>query len=274
MTGARRALTCALLLAGVAAAPLPSATGSRPEGTRATATRTVALYLLRGEKLGVAHERVPRSARPATAAVVRLLRGPTGAERRAGLSSAIPAGSRLRGIAIVNGVADVDLSARFAAGGGSASMFARLAQVVFTVTQFPGVHAVRFLLDGAPATTFSSEGIVLRGPQRRADYEGQAPAILVEWPAVGDTIRSPLRLVGTANVFEATFELRLRGADGRILARRTVHAACGTGCRGRFRVQVPFTWSGASRGVVDVFEPSARDGAPVNRVRVAVGFRR
>ena len=270
----RTAIACALLLGISGAAAAEPTAGLRRDAGRATPTRIVALYLLRGEKLGVAHERVPRAAAPVAAALKLLMRGPTATERASGLASQIPVGSRLRSVALAGGVASVDLSARFASGGGSATMFARLAQVVFTATQFPGVHAVRFLLDGRPVTTFSSEGILLRGPQTRAAYEDVAPPILLEWPAVGDTIRSPLHLAGTANVFEAAFELRLVGASGRILARRTVHATCGTGCRGHFRTQVPFTWSGAPRGTVVVFELSAKDGSPVHQVRVRVAFRR
>ena len=269
------ATACALLLVVTCAvATAKSTSGPRPTAVRAAPARTASLYFLRGEKLGVAHERVARSAAPVAAALGLLMRGPSAKERAAGLASQIPAGSRLRGVTLAGGVASVDLSSRFASGGGSATMFARLAQVVFTATQFPNVHGVRFLLDGHAVTTFSSEGIVLRGLQTRAGYEDVAPPILVEWPAVGDAIRSPLHLAGTANVFEATFELRLLGANGRVLAHRTVHATCGTGCRGHFRLQVPFTWHGAARGTVVVFEPSAKDGSPTHRVRVPVSFRR
>lgn len=268
------ATACALLLVACTVAAAKSTSWPRPAAVRAAPTRTVSLYFLRGEKLGVAHERVARSAAPVAAALGLLVRGPSATERAAGLASQIPAGSRLRGVTLAGGVASVDLSSRFASGGGSATMFARLAQVVFTATQFPQVHGVRFLLDGHAVTTFSSEGIMLRGSQTRAGYEDVAPPILVEWPAVGDTIRSPLHLAGTANVFEATFELRLLGANGRVLAHKTVHATCGTGCRGHFRVQVPFTWSGAARGTVVVFEPSAKDGSPIHQVRVPVAFRR
>jgi germination protein M len=268
------ATACALLLVICAAAAAKPTSGLQPTGVRAAPTRTVSLYFLRGEKLGVAHERVARSAAPVAAALGLLVRGPSATERASGLASQIPSGSRLRGVTLAGGVASVDLSSRFASGGGSATMFARLAQVVFTATQFPSVHGVRFLLDGRAVTTFSSEGIMLRGPQMRAGYEDVAPPILVEWPAVGDAIRSPLHLAGTANVFEATFELRLLAANGRVLAHRTVHATCGTGCRGHFRVQVPFTWSGAARGTVVVSEPSAKDGSPTHQVRVPVSFRR
>jgi spore germination protein GerM len=52
----------------------------------------------------------------------------------------------------------------------------RLAQVVYTLMQFPSVKAVNFSLDGKPVTVFGSEGIVLDHPQERSDYEDVAPS--------------------------------------------------------------------------------------------------
>jgi len=50
----------------------------------------------------------------------------------------------------VKGVARVDLSSDFETGGSSRSLQLRLAQVVYTLTQFPTVSAVRFSVDGTP----------------------------------------------------------------------------------------------------------------------------
>ena len=84
-------------------------------------------------------------------------------------------------------------------------MFTRLAQVVFTLTQFPTVDGVRFKLDGKLIDTLGGEGIIIDEPLDRDDYEDMSPAILVESPTVGATLRSPMRITGTANVFEAVF---------------------------------------------------------------------
>ena len=59
-----------------------------------------------------------------------------------GVSSAIPAGTRLLGISIKDRVATVDLSSEFETGGGSASSFYRLGQVVYTLTQFSTIGAI------------------------------------------------------------------------------------------------------------------------------------
>ena len=84
----------------------------------------------------------------ATAAVNALLSGPSRSERSAGVGSEIPGGTRLRGIVIANGVARVDFSSEYESGASSRSLQLRLAQVVYTLTQFPTVSAVRFSVDG------------------------------------------------------------------------------------------------------------------------------
>jgi hypothetical protein len=115
--------------------------------------------------------------RVATAAVQALLAGPARSERAAGMSTQIPPGTRLNGISITKGVAKVDLTSEFESGAGSRSLQLRLAQVVYTVTQFPTVKAVRFLLDGTPVDVFSGSGIVLSHPVGRSAYRSLAPVV-------------------------------------------------------------------------------------------------
>ena len=135
------------------------------------------VWFARGDQLVAASRTHRATPRVATAAVQALLAGPTPAERGSGIATAIPAGTRLIGISIKGGVATVDLTSQYQSGGGSLSMQLRLAQVVYTVTQFPTVRAVRFQLDGSPVNVFSSQGIVLDHPVGRGDYKGLASAV-------------------------------------------------------------------------------------------------
>ena len=78
-------------------------------------------------------------------------------------------------------------------------MFMRLAQVVYTVTQFDTVKSVRFHLDGEPVDVFSGEGIVLDKP---VDAEGLRGAAgrrsSSRLPRRGDsTVSSPFTVSGT-----------------------------------------------------------------------------
>lgn len=178
------------------------------------------------------------------------------------LGSAIPSGTRLLGLSIRDGVATVDLSREFETGGGSASAMYRLGQVVYTLTQFPTVRAVLFQVEGRTVTTFGSEGIVLEGPQARADFIDLLPSIFVDRPAFGAAIGNPARITGNANVFEASFLAAILDGAGRQLVERPVMATCGTGCRGTFDVTLQYDVSKAQWGTLRVYVSSARDGRP------------
>jgi len=276
------ALVAACGGSGGGASPTPAATvtvtetpSASPSLTTApTATpssmTTLSLYFLRGEELGVAERRVPSTTKPATAATEALLAGPTAAERAAGLTTTVPEGTRLLGLRIQSGVATVDLSGAFASGGGSLSMQARVAQVVYTLTRFPTVRAVDFRLDGAMVETLGGEGLMLDAGQTRADWRGFEPAIFVERPGVGAVLTSPFVLSGTASVFEGAFSARLVGGGSRLVD-VPVQASRGAPGRGRFRESLPFATTSSS-GTLIVFDQSMADGSRLDEVRIPVMF--
>jgi germination protein M len=240
---------------GPGATPRPSVT---PSG--ATAVR---IYLFSGETLVPIVRPIERTRAVGRAALEELLAGPTGAERDGPmrLGSAIPGGTLLLGLDIADGLATVDLSREFESGGGSASMFGRLAQVVYTLTQFPTVDRVAFRLDGRPVTVFSGEGIVLDGPSTREDYTSFLPPVFVDTPGVGGVLGNPARLTGMANVFEAAFMVEIRDRNGNTLARQPAMATCGTGCWGTFDVTVRYDVSERQVGSLLVYTHSAQDGS-------------
>jgi Sporulation and spore germination/Immunoglobulin-like domain of bacterial spore germination len=208
---------------------------------------------------------IPKTQAIATAAMNALLTG--SAVQRDGfqpISSAIPPGTKLLGLTIANGVATVDLSGEFAAGGGSASSQFRLAQVVYTLTQFPSVDNVLFKVDGSVVTVFGSEGIVLDGPVGRSRFYDQLPTIFVDRPASGAALGNPGRVAGSAQgLFEATFRITLLDASGRTIADQQAMAACM--CEsGAFDVTVAYTVPKAQWGTLRVWDGSAKDGTPEN----------
>ena len=234
---------------------------------------TLSLYFLRGEDLGVAHRVVPATMTPGAESLRLLFGGPNKAEKAAGLSSAVPAGVELNGLAIDSAtkVATVDLSSEFAEGDGAPALQARVAQVVYTLTQFPSVTAVRFLIDGEPDVPLGGEGLVLEDPQGRSDWQDLLPAIFVESPAVGDVVTTQrLAVRGSASVFEATFVAELRLPEG-VVIRKTVTATEGAPGRGTFlvRMNVP-PFFGAGKLVV--YEVSMEDGSRMNQVTIPLRF--
>lgn len=254
----------------------PSAPPTSPSTTPAS-SRFARVYFYLGGEPGsdglVPIERDVPADDPVAGAMIALLAGPTSSEAAGRtISSAIPAGTRLLGLTVADGVATVDLSREYESGGGSLSMFVRLGQVVFTLTQFPDIGSVVFNVEGQRVTVFSGEGIALDGAQSRADSEGVLPAIFVDQPAYGAAIANPGRIVGTANVFEAQFRVTLLDAAGTTIADVPARAACGTGCRGAFDVTVPYSVDRAQTGTLRVWDGSMKDGRPVDVREYPVGL--
>jgi Immunoglobulin-like domain of bacterial spore germination/Sporulation and spore germination len=233
------------------------------------AERPLTVYLVRGERLAPVRRVVPPSATVARASLLALLRGPTAAERRAGYRSAIPPGTVLRDLNLGRGILTVDLNNRFQAGGGSQSMQLRVAQAVFTATQFSSVRRVAFRIDGRPVDSIGGEGVMVSPPVGRAAFESQAPPILVEQPLPGDRVRTPLVVRGSANVFEAQLAVDVQTPSGKVLAHRNVHASSGTGTRGRFSVAIPLE-ARTGKVVVLAYTRSAKDGSRIDTVRIPV----
>ena len=247
------------------------APGSTPSAAPSPAGTTIvrAYFVLGGqpgsEGLVPVLREIPETTAVATAAMNAVLAGPTADE--AGdrtITSAVPTGTRLLGVTIKNGVATVDLSTEFDSGGGTASMQYRLAQVVYTLTQFTTVKSVIFQIEGQTVTVFGSEGIVLDGPVGRADYLDQLPSIFEDRPAYGAALGNPGRVSGSANVFEAAFRIALIDAGGKTLLDQQVMATCGTGCRGTFDETLRYAVSKGQWGTLRAYNPSAKDGTPEN----------
>jgi germination protein M len=239
------------------------------------------IWLVQGKGLVERDRARPQTLRVATAAVNALLAGPTQGEAKgSAITTAIPRGTRLIGITIENGVATVDLTSQFQAGGGSHSMQLRLGQVVYTLTQFPTVQKVRFELDGAPVEVFSSEGIVLKDPVGRGDYKNlvgdcagipssKADFIAVTFPRPGGALSPMLAVRGCSSTFEGTFSWELKTKDGSPVATGTAHG--GSYQPGPFAFVPEYQWAKTEAGVLDVYEapprgtgePTARDTVPV-----------
>jgi germination protein M len=205
---------------------------------------------------------IPSTPRIALATLRELVDGPSAADRSliAGLATSVPADTLVLGVTIADGVATVNLSREYEAGGGSLSIFSRLAQVVYTVTQWPTVDEVAFQLDGRPVTVFSNEGLEIDGPVSRADMVDLLPTVFVDTPAAGARIQSGTRVTGMAQVFEATFQYRLTAADGTVLAEGFEMSSNGMGW-GSFDFPLRFSVSSRQPGTLTVWEYSAKDGS-------------
>lgn len=113
--------------------------------------------------------RVVRAPAGAAAVLDALLTAPTAAERTAGLGTAIPAGTGVRGVDVAEGIARVDLSQEFTRMGGSESILA-VAQVVLSLTGLDEVDAVEFTIVGDQTSVPTADGELRDGPVDADDY--------------------------------------------------------------------------------------------------------
>jgi Sporulation and spore germination/Immunoglobulin-like domain of bacterial spore germination len=250
-----------------------AAAGSTPEPSPTGRTMTVSAYFLRearrGEMVGTAHRQIaiPEDKTVAKSAMTELLKGPSKEEKGAGLKTAIPKKTKLNGINLVSDtkVATVDLSKAFATGDKN-TMEAQVAQVVYTLTQFPTIEKVSFKIDGNAVSKIGD--VKLNKPVGRADFDEVTPLIFVESPAPFDEVTSPLQIIGTANTFEATFQADIISGDV-MLAHEVVTATSGSGTRGTFDTEIPFDTADAAATItLKVYELSAKDGSVVNQVEI------
>ncbi len=242
-----------------AATPSDPATPVRPRTTDALPQRpgtvTVELWFVRDGRLGPT--RRTRPATPATSrlALTELTAGPSAAERRAGLASALPADPAFTIDGIDDSVATVEFAPAFHTGA-AAVVRLRQAQVVYTLTQFPTVTRVRFRGGGEPVG--------------RGEYTDLLPPIVVLEPAIGGRVTSPITVTGTADVFEATVNVRVLDGAGRPLATAFTTATCSNGCHGRYRLTLPYRSADGGSGTVEVYQVSPEDGTRRDVVAVPV----
>jgi germination protein M len=226
-------------------------TTATTETTETTPPETTALrvyFLHKGKVQPVARD-VPKTQAVARAALDELGKGPTAVERRdLRVSSTVSAD--FQSVNIENGVAEVQ--------GAVDLSNLSLAQIVYTLTQFPTVKSVEI---GGKRYT-------------RADFEDETPIILVESPLPFQTVRSPLRATGTANTFEATFNYDLTDPDGIIIDSHFVTATSGSGERGTFDFTVPFTIDRSGYGALIVYELSAKDGSRIHINEIPIRMER
>ena len=270
--------------------PSPTVVPAKPSPTVAPptpATMIVRAYFLLHNPFGEdpalvpVLRTVPKTDGTATAAMKALLVGPSAKERAAQpqIETLIPAGSKLLGIEISGRLATVDLSAEFASLSaddawdlGMFELRGRLAQVVYTLTQFAPVDRVNFKLEGKPVTVLvgmaspddgSSDSIVLDEPVTRETYrERFLPLIFVDRPAWGAALLNPGRVTGLANVFEGQFRIAVFDRNAKVLVDAPVMASCGSGCWGTFDVTLSYHVSTSQWGTLRVWVISEFSGRP------------
>ncbi len=243
--------------ATASAAPSPSASQGQQGDTI-----TIQAWFTRVNRIVPTQRIRPATQATSRLALTELLAGPTPAEAALGIGNAIPAETTFEINGIADGVAIVSFSAGFFAGGADIVLL-RKAQVVFTLTQFPTVRQVGFLAGANPTGE----------PFGRADLTKLLPRIVVMTPVIGQRVTSPITVAGTADVKEATVSVRLLDAAGNEIATKFTTATCGSGCRGDYSMNLPYTVAQKQpctdqKATLQVYEVSGEDGSRISVVDV------
>lgn len=184
----RRAVAAVLTAALLAGCGLPSQGVERidprtvPFDLLATASPTASpqplgpmatIYLVARNRLRPVPRQLPGVDPPAEA-VKAVLDGPSAQEAAQGIGTDVPARARLVSLKTAGSVATVELSAEFGTVSGTEQVLA-VAEIVYTLTEFPQVRAVAFVLQGQQVEVPDASGSLSAAPRTRADYAALAP---------------------------------------------------------------------------------------------------
>lgn len=140
--------------------------GSPSPGQMEELPESATVYFLRSRHLAPVTRALPEIGALPEALLEALFSGPP---RR--YNTAIPSDTRLISVEVREGVAWVDLSDEFERSAPGRILALRVAQVVYTVTEAPGVFAVRFSIEGVPKGVLAGEDRVVQRGVTRGDYE-------------------------------------------------------------------------------------------------------
>jgi germination protein M len=235
-------------------APAPAPTITTP-GTVPATDVSALVFFTRDGKVATAGRAVEPPA-VARGALEALLEGPDDFEAGLGMTNAIPEGTRLLDIGIDGGVATVNLSGAFLSDI-EGPIALQVAQVVFTLTQFPTVDRVTIQIEGASAPSIGLDAVPVMEVDR-SDFVDETPLILVEYPAPGAAVTSPVEVSGLSNTFEANVLYEVTDGEGTVVDDGFTTATSGTGTWGTFSFNTDLD---AGDVVITVFQESAEDGS-------------
>ena len=208
------------------------------------------------------------------AAVEELIKG---TPKTPGAATVIPLDTKVLGIKVDNGLATVDFSREvLKANVGSSGEALGIQSIVNTLTEFPDIQKVSFTVEGKvdeqTRDWWGHVGLYDQPFERNLSVVWE-PVIWVTSPQPGDKITSPVKVTGTARVFEATVNLRVLDQQGHELAETFTTATAGAPERGTFEATIDFPKPSSAQGYVEVFWYSPKDGSELDKVRVPVRFK-
>lgn len=164
------ALLCAVVsMAGCTQRTILTGKGGTTGNTVADKNQIVVWFVrtTEGGTRFIAVKRPFRGSDKLSAAIQELLSGPTESEQQSGIGSEIPRGTILLGVKHEKGNIELNLSQRFASGGGSDTIEARLSQLERTVESNDEKGDVYLNVEGERLSMTMGEGIEIPQPINR-----------------------------------------------------------------------------------------------------------
>lgn len=261
----------------------PVTTEPLPTATTVKKLMTVTLYFMQeqdGAMFLVPEKReIPKTESVAGASLEELIKG----AQKPGLTSAIPSKTRVLSIKVANGLATVDFSKEVLdANIGSEAEALGIAQIVNTLTEYPSISKVKFLVEGKEEgeingrevrdwwghvglydQPFSRNTALIKGGKVSSD------TIEIDSPRAFTPVKSPLTVKGKAQVFEAQFQVRILDKNGTTLA--DVPVMADDFDWGNFDKNINYKKPETpGRGTVHFYFFSAKDGSEITMADVPV----
>ena len=242
---------------GSAPAPVVSSTaitsGGHSGGRTAPLPRPGAseqLWLIRVAHLWPTTRVQPRHPSAPLFLLRALSKGPTAAERAAGLSTAVSPNAVLR-VRIVRGVAIVHL--RPGLGGTPATRRLERAQIVFTLTGLRAVHSVAFAVAGQDISG-----------QTRLTLRDALPPVVITSPTAGGVVSPRTTISGITRFPAADVQIRLLDVAGKPIISGDSSSGCSRACLGSFTLPIDqLETPRAGPGTLEVVVHPAGGGSPV-----------
>lgn len=95
--------------------------------------------------------------------------------------------------------------------------------------------------------------------------------IYIDWPKEDEVVNNPATVQGTAAVFDAPLNIRIKDANGKILGETTAMTKEGQ-TLSPYEVRLNYATSTTEFGLIEAFDYSAKDGSIQDLVSVKVKF--
>ena len=247
-------------------------TSSSPKATAGAATGFTPFFL-KGGSVSPGHRRPVSATDPLGTALRTLITGTDPVDVAAGLSNAVAKNVVLDSVTQQGHVAVVDFGRKFE----SANTRPQVGQVVYTLTQFPGIDQVQFMIDGQP------NGATGVPPWSRGDLADMTPAVLVLDPAPADQLATTFRCDGLTQLTVAMACVVLDAQGHRVATSSapeptttstttTVLGVVGSSAPGSVQFALTIGVTGVVHGPATVVVGPAKPSAGAPLASVAVSF--